>query len=70
MPRDHGLAIQGIVNDCQNSKFTGRSKMVRCKDAKKTGRAVYSDIHKPSGFFSLTQQIAVLGRPVKEQEKS
>jgi hypothetical protein len=32
-------------------KIRSRSKMMRCKEAKKPGRAVYFRIHKRSGFF-------------------
>ncbi len=39
--------------------------MVRCKEAKKSRARGVLNIHKRSGFFWLTRQIAVLGRPDK-----
>ena len=43
-------------------KIRKRSKMVRCKEAKKSRTRSHAQI---SSYFSLTQQIAVLGQPAQ-----
>ena len=65
----HPLARQVLIvfrqpqAECsKNSKFAGRSKMVRCKEAKKSRTRGHAQIRGLD--FSLTQQIAILGRAV------
>jgi hypothetical protein len=50
------------LTDCsKNQNSQAAEKMVRCKKAKKT--RARSHAQKEVWFFSLTQQIAVLGQP-------
>jgi hypothetical protein len=45
------MGFIGFWLTVENSKFAGRSKMVRCKEAKKSRPRGVFCIHKRSGFF-------------------